>query len=218
MSTPTVPSYRSRVGYQGMLLGGFTLLACALLVMGNVATKEPIAERAREDLLASLAEVIPADLHENDLLADTLNLPGPDQTPITLYRARTGSEMTAFAWPVVGKGYAGDITLLLAVDAQGVILGVRVLSHAETPGLGDKIEISKDKWITDFNGHSLDTLSSEQWRVNKDGGVFDAFSGATITPRAVVKAIHEGLLWQRAQSTTLHAQATLASGETTHGD
>ena len=105
-------------------------------------------------------------------------------------------------------GYAGAISLVMGVDKNGEILGVRVISHTETPGLRDKIEISKSKWILSFNGKSLDNVSFEQWAVKKDNRLFDQFSGATITPRKVVIAIRRGLEFYQVNQATL-----LATGE-----
>lgn len=193
MSTPQEPAYRKRVGYQAMLLGGFSTLATALLVAGNIATKDAIAERQKEDLLASLGEVVPADRYDNDLLEQPLQLAGPNGKPLTIYRGTEGMKISSLAWEVVGQGYAGDIRVLLGVDAAGHVIGARVLAHAETPGLGDKIEVTKDDWMLEFDGLSLGNPPEDQWAVTKDGGRFDAFSGATITPRAVVRAIRGGL-------------------------
>lgn len=93
------------------------------------------------------------------------------------------------------RGYSGEILVLMAVDVDGKMLGARVLKHTETPGLGDKIEVAKDKWILSFNGKSLGEPPADKWGVKKDGGVFDQFAGATITPRAVVKAVKGGMLF-----------------------
>lgn len=203
MSTPQEPSYRKRVGYQAMLLGGFSTLATALLVAGNLATKEVIQERQREDLQDSLSQVIPAARYDNDLLEGPLQLHGPLGQPVTVYRGTLGRQVSVLAWQIGGQGYAGEIKLLLGLDAAGGILGVRVLSHAETPGLGDKIEVEKNDWILHFNGLSLGNPPAEQWKVKKDGGRFDQFSGATITPRGVVQAIKEGLTFYQAHRTEL---------------
>lgn len=92
------------------------------------------------------------------------------------------------------RGYSGEIQVLLGVDPEGRILGVRVIRHTETPGLGDKIELAKSDWVLAFNGRSLGDPPPERWAVKKDGGVFDQFTGATITPRATVKAVKEGLV------------------------
>lgn len=203
MGTPKEPQYRKRIGYQAMLLGGFSTLATVLLVVGNMATKDAIAERKKEDLQISLSQVIPDDHYNNDLLDNPLRLEGPDGNPIIVYRGTQGMQVSALAWEISGQGYAGEIRLLLGLDAQGNILGVRVLSHAETPGLGDKIEVEKDDWILGFNGLSLGNPPVDEWKVKKDGGRFDAFSGATITPRAVVTAIVDGLNYFNAHRTEL---------------
>jgi electron transport complex protein RnfG len=193
MGTPLEPKYRKRIGYQAVLLGGFSTLATALLVAGNLATTEAIRERQREDLLASLAQVVPPASYDNNLLAQPLEIADDRDRPVTVYRGTVGKEVNALAWEINGRGYAGEIRLILGLDANGEILGVRVLSHAETPGLGDKIETAKDPWILGFNGLSLDNPPAQAWAVKKDGGHFDQFSGATITPRGVVAAVKQGL-------------------------
>jgi electron transport complex protein RnfG len=193
MSTVAEPSYRKRVGYQAGLLGGFTLIAAALLVMGDIATRETIAQRKAEDLTASLAEVLPPGIHDNDLLADPITLSDPAGAPRIVYRALQGRAVTGVAYRVSGVGYAGPIDILLGLDATGAILGARVLAHAETPGLGDKMELSKGDWILAFDGASLGHPPAERWAVKKDGGDFDQFTGATITPRGIVAALLGGL-------------------------
>jgi len=219
MTTVSNPTYRQRVGYQAGLLGGFSLVAAALLVMGDIATRDTIAERNAEDLLASLAQVIPASMHDNDLLANTMKLelaPGPEAAdaddaagPLIVYRALQGLDVKAVAFEVVGQGYSGPIHLLLGVDAGGRVLGARVLAHTETPGLGDKIEVDRDDWILAFDGRSLEDPTAERWAVKKDGGIFDQFSGATITPRAVVKAVKAGLTLFESHQDTLTASAVM---------
>ncbi|NEV60599.1 electron transport complex subunit RsxG [Thiorhodococcus minor] len=193
MSHASVPSYRQRIGYQAGLLGGSTLLAAALLVMGDMATRDTIELRKAEDLKASLSQVIPPAMHDNDLLAHPLTLENADGAPVTVYRALDGLQVKAVAYRIVGIGYAGEIESIMGIGADGKILGVRVLAHAETPGLGDKIEVAKDDWILDFDGLSLGEPPAERWAVKKDGGDFDQFSGATVTPRAVVGSIRRGL-------------------------
>ncbi len=194
MSVTTIahPSYRDRVGYQAALLGGFALIAAALLVMGDLATRDAIEQRRAEELLASLSAVIPASLHDNDLLADSITLDTADGA-LTVYRALQGLEVAGVAFETVGKGYAGPIRVLIGIGADGRVLGARVLAHTETPGLGDKIEVARDDWILDFDGKSLGEPPPVRWAVQKDGGDFDQFSGATITPRAVVSAVKGGL-------------------------
>ena len=203
MSTPQEPSYRQRIGYQAMLLGGFSTLAAALLVAGNLATKAAIVERQQEDLQNSLSQVIPAERYDNNLLQQPLQLEDAAGNPVTVFRGTRGMQVSALAWEITGQGYAGEIHLILGMDDAGEILGVRVLSHAETPGLGDKIEAQKSDWILGFNGLSLGDPPAEQWKVKKDGGRFDQFSGATITPRGVVQAIKQGLSFYQAHRTEL---------------
>jgi electron transport complex protein RnfG len=203
MGTPLEPEYRKRVGYQAVLLGGFSTLATALLVAGNIATKEAIQARQKEDLLDSLAQVVPDERYDNDLLAHPLEIMDEKGKPVTIYRGTVGAQVNALAWEISGQGYAGEMRLILGLDAEGKVLGVRVLSHAETPGLGDKIEVAKDPWILSFNGLSLGNPPESEWAVKKDGGRFDQFSGATITPRGVVGAIKDGLAFFQAHRTEL---------------
>jgi len=193
MSTVTEPAYRKRIGYQAGLLGGFATLAAALLILGNNSTHQAIADRQAEDLLESLSQVIPDSLHDNNLLDNAILIEDTQGQPLTVYRAMKAQHLTALAYSVIGQGYAGEIKLLIGLKPDGSLIGVRVLAHAETPGLGDRIEIEKDRWITSFNGRSLDNTTAGAWRVKKDGGEFDQFSGATITPRAVVRTVHEAL-------------------------
>jgi electron transport complex protein RnfG len=195
MSTVAEPSYRKRVGYQAGLLGGFATLAAALLIIGNNSTHEAIAQRQAEDLLESLSQVLPDSLHDNGLLDDAIIFEDANGDPLTIYRAKKDQRLTGFAYRATAQGYAGEIQLLLGIRPNGELLGVRVLSHSETPGLGDKIEVRKDDWILDFTGRSLGNTAEAEWAVKKDGGQFDQFSGATITPRAVVRAIHESLTY-----------------------
>lgn len=181
---------RSKLSYQTLLLGGFCLLGSALLSFGDVKTHDAIATRLEEDLKASLEQVIPPQYYDNDLLKNTLLL----DSETLVYVAKKDGKVSAVAFMVTSNnGYSGAIKSLIGIDKQGQLLGVRVLSHAETPGLGDKIEHAKSDWILSFNGHSLTDLTAVQWKVKKDGGVFDQFSGATITPRAVVGSVYQGL-------------------------
>ena len=187
------PSYRKRIGYQAMLLGGMATLVSAVLVLGDLRTKNDIAERQAEDLRASLSQVIPQDYYDNDLLADTLIINDEARSQTLIYIGRKESKVSAVAFEVSGQGYAGEIASIMGIDSHGNVLGVRVLRHAETPGLGDKIEVARDEWIRSFDGRKLGNPESSGWRVKKDGGIFDQFTGATITPRAVVTSVYEGL-------------------------
>jgi electron transport complex protein RnfG len=146
--------------------------------------------------------VIPAGIHDNNPAADVLQLQ-INGTPLMVYRARKANHVTGVAFEASRKGYSGDIRLLIGIDEAGKLLGVRVLQHTETPGLGDKIEVTRSDWITHFTGKSLGDPSDDKWAVKKDGGPFDQFSGATITPRAVVNTIRDGLRLFASQRDTL---------------
>lgn len=205
----TQPSYRARPAYHATLLGGMALMITAILAIADLTTRDTIALRLEEDLIETLAEVIPPAIHDNKLLDDTvtLNVSGSlfGGKELIVYRALYDSKVVAAAYEVIGKGYAGDIRVLLGIDRDGKLLGVRVVSHLETPGLGDKIEVKKSSWITDFTGLSLDNPGMTLWKVKKDGGHFDQFSGATITPRAVVTATREGLIFFNEHKTAILA-------------
>lgn len=188
----------------GLILGLFCLGFGILLALTDRITAKDIAERAMEDKINSLSQVLPAELHDNNPITDAITLKSsgkadehgkPDEhaKETTVYRAMKGGKVTGLAYEIRGSGYAGEMKLMMGLDAEGKILGVRVLAHKETPGLGDKIEVKKGDWILRFNGLSLGNPPVEKWKVKKDGGQFDQFAGATITPRGVVKAIREGL-------------------------
>lgn len=184
---------REKVGYQPLLLGIVALLASASLAWAANATKDAIAAAEAKDLRDSLSQVLPEGFADNDLLKDTTELDQADGSKLLIYRSRKEGKFNGAVFKVVGKGYAGPIQILMAVDQDGKALGVRVLKHTETPGLGDKIEVAKGDWIKSFDGKSLGNPAPEQWAVKKDNGIFDQFAGATITPRAIVKAVKGGL-------------------------
>lgn len=218
MSTGSAAPFRKRIVALAVLLGGAAALAAALLITGHLSTGRAIAAREAEDLLRSLSQVLPDDRHDNNLLRDAVQVEDGHGGHITVYRALRGQRSTGYAWRTVAHGYSGDIVLLLGVDQDGALLGVRVLAHTETPGLGDRIEVEKDHWILGFNGHSLTNTSAAQWHVKKDGGDFDQFSGATITPRGVTRAVHEGLEFfaaHKAALTNLPAAGQHPPGEET---
>lgn len=187
------PRFRETVTYQALLLGASTLIATTLLSFGNLATRDAISQRIEEDLKASLSQVVPDEIYDNDLLAHTLTLTNQEGRDVTVYQAKLDGQTTGVIFEVQENGYSGVIRSILSVAPDGTILGVRVLSHTETPGLGDKIEVAKDDWILGFEGLSLGNPPRSSWLVKKDGGDFDQFTGATITPRAVVKSVREGL-------------------------
>jgi len=189
---------RPKLEFQTGILAGFALLASVLLGVTNCSTEDTIQQRLNEDLIKSLEEVVPAALYDNYMLQDTLTIPsaefniGANETLV--YLAKKSGKVTAVCFKFIAPdGYSGAINMIIGVDRDGNILGARVLSHKETPGLGDKIEVAKSDWILNFVGRSLDNLTPAQWAVKKDGGIFDQFAGATITPRKSVQAINRAL-------------------------
>lgn len=177
----------------GVILGAFCLGFGLLLAITDRLTLDDIAARALEDRQNSLAQVIPVTIHDNNPVTDTLLMKNAHGREITIYRARKEGRVTGVAYEIHGSGYAGEMKLMIGVAADGRVLGVRVLAHKETPGLGDKIEVKKGDWILRFNDLSLGNPPAERWKVKKDGGQFDQFAGATITPRGVLAAIRGGL-------------------------
>lgn len=177
----------------GLILFAFCLGFGLLLAVTDEITVDDIAARAIEDKQNALSQVLPDELHDNNPVTDTLTMKNAENKEIIVYRARRKDRVTAVAYEIFGSGYAGEIRLLMGIDADGRLLGVRVLAHRETPGLGDKIEVKKTDWIARFTGLSLGKPPLERWKVRKDGGDFDQFAGATITPRGVLAAIRGGL-------------------------
>ncbi|MCV9877458.1 electron transport complex subunit RsxG [Brenneria izbisi] len=180
-----------------LLLGTFTLLISLMIAGTWWSTYAEIELRHQEDTQRQLAAVFPDELHDN-LLSDSEVIFTLDGAPVRVYRATLQGQPSGVVMFGGEKGYSGIINLLIGIDAHGELTGVRVISHTETPGLGDKIEVNRSDWILGFNGKSLQNTTEKQWHVKKDGGDFDAFTGATITPRAVVKGVHRTLqLFQR---------------------
>ncbi|MDX1812458.1 MAG: electron transport complex subunit RsxG, partial [Gammaproteobacteria bacterium] len=174
---------------------GIALIVSALLAIGNKQTKAEINMRLQEDMRASLDMVVPKSLYDNNILSDTVLILNDKKEEKLVYVARKDNQVIGVAFEMIEPGYSGPIQIIIGVDRSGEIMGTRVISHTETPGLGDKIEAKKDDWILSFNGLSLQNTAINKWAVKKDGGRFDQFSGATITPRAVVKAITKGLMF-----------------------
>lgn len=188
----SLDSIRDKLGYQPFLLGIVALAASAALAFANTATRDHIAAAEARDMQMSLAQVLPEGFADNDLLTDVTEMDGP-KGKVKVHIAKKDGKPVGAVFQMAERGYAADVVCLMAVDAQGTLLGVRVLKHSETPGLGDKIEIGKSPWIESFKGKSLQEPEPARWGVKKDSGVFDQFAGATITPRAVVKAVKGGL-------------------------
>lgn len=182
----------------GLMLAIFAIGSSSLVVITESATRDKIAENERQALLNAINVLVPANQYNNDILSDTIQITATPQLattrPTTVFRARQGQQPIAAVFTSIApNGYSGKITLLVAVYQTGKLAGVRVISHKETPGLGDKIDERKSDWITRFSGLSLTNPEPSQWAVKKDGGQFDQFTGATITPRAVIQAVKNAL-------------------------
>jgi Na+-translocating ferredoxin:NAD+ oxidoreductase subunit G len=178
----------------------FGVLGSLLVGVIYEATAEQVAENERHAMLANLSQLLSAERYDNDLIASQILLPADERLgqkeASPAFIARQDNEVTAVIFSVIAPdGYSGAIKLLVCVNADGTLNGVRVVQHKETPGLGDVIETARSKWIFSFDGKSLENPDAKGWKVKRDGGVFDQFTGATITPRAVVKAVHQCLLY-----------------------
>lgn len=184
----------------GWLLGIFGAIVIVLVSLAYQGTRAPIERSEYQALLKALNSVVPEKQYDNDLVNNSYPLKATEELGLKkdalLYRGRIGDKLTAVAFPVVAPdGYNGPINMLMAVNLHGEILGVRVTSHNETPGLGDRIESRRSNWVDQFRGASLEKPEPKRWAVKKDGGVFDQFTGATITPRIIVKAVHRAMLY-----------------------
>lgn len=206
MKAPTL----REMGLAGGLLMGFALSGAALVSYVHERTEARIAANEAAATRALINEIIPPERYDNDIVNDTLTVRAPralgSEEPLTVYRARRGGAPYAAVMTVVApNGYNGAIKLLVGVRRDGTVAGVRVVNHQETPGLGDAVEAGKSDWIEQFEGRSLDGTPASQWQVRKDGGAFDQLTGATITPRAVVRAVRKALVYFRAHRQELFA-------------
>jgi electron transport complex protein RnfG len=187
-----------KTGSAALVLGLFAVTGTGLVAIVHGTTAERIAENERQALLQGIHALVPPAEIDNDPLTDTVEVSAPEafgsEQPVTVYRARKGGREIAVVFTVVAPdGYSGAIRMLVGIRADGRLAGVRVVAHRETPGLGDKVEERKSDWIRGFDNRSLRDPKADGWAVKKDGGVFDQFTGATITPRAVVAAVHRAL-------------------------
>lgn len=177
----------------GITLAIFAALSTGLTAVVNALTKPIIDQQGVREQTLLIDQVVPPELHDNNMLSEcylVVDQALGNSTPHRLYLARKkGAPVAAALESTAPDGYSGAIQLLVGADFDGNVLGTRVTSHHETPGLGDKIELKISDWITHFRGKSLESDSDRRWAVKKDGGMFDQFTGATITPRAVVNGV-----------------------------
>ena len=172
-------------------------------------TIDRINENKRLALLKSIHVLIPPSAHDNDIFTDIISVQNKDllgsKKPVKVYRARKNNiPVAVIINSVAPDGYSGNIELLVAININATLAGVRVVHHKETPGLGDAIEENRSDWITKFKQRSLANLDKKGWAVKRDGGEFDQFTGATITPRAIVKAVYNTLRYYKENRDTLY--------------
>lgn len=180
------------------ILGGFSLFGGAVVATTYLMTRDTIATNERAALINRLNALVPPTQRDNTIEQDAITVTEPtwlgSAKPLQIYRARLRRQpVAAIMEAIAPDGYSGPIRLLIAIAADGTLVGVRVLQHRETPGLGDYIEDSKSNWVFNFDSRSLTNPTQSGWKVKKDGGAFDSVTGATITPRAVVKAVNKCL-------------------------
>ncbi len=214
----TTPSVLRHAMTTAGIMVAFTIVGTLLLSSTFMTTRAPIAESEREAKLKLLEQVLPPALHDNALLADVIELSAGgelgNREATLAYRGRLAGQPSAVILEATAPdGYSGDIKLLIGIEADGELAGVRVLAHKETPGLGDYIDIAHDDWIKrNFDGQSLARTPDDHWKVKKDGGDFDYMAGATITPRAVVKAVHKALKYFAAHREEIFSAPAVKEG------
>jgi electron transport complex protein RnfG len=187
--------------HPAFMLGLFALVALGLVVSLHEWTRDDIAANEQAELFGEMAALLPAGSFDNALLSDVITVVdarlGPKQ-PVPVYRLRqAGQPVAVVIAPIAADGYNGSISLLVAIQTDGVIAGVRVIRHRETPGLGDGIETTQSRWIRQMDGRSLEQPPPTRWHVRRDGGEFDQLAGATITSRAVIKSVKQTLAFYR---------------------
>lgn len=190
----------------------FAVIGTAMVAYTYQGTEHRIADNERQALLRTISDLVSPERYDNDPFHDIIEVRNKELLgtgkPVPVYRARKDGWPVAVALsPVAPDGYNGNIRLLVAINLDGTLAGVRVLEHHETPGLGDGIEIGRSEWVRDFADRSLQDPAAKGWNVRRDGGEFDQFTGATITPRAVVKAVHKALLYFDANKDKLFREA-----------
>lgn len=197
------------IGLSGTVLALFAAITSIAIGWTYLSTKSQIDFEVRRAEARQLLEIFPADTHDNELVDDTFSIDA--ETPLLGirearqgYRARLNGNVIGVILPTTARdGYSGDIRALVGIRRDGTVAGIRVVAHRETPGLGDKVDIRKSDWVTDFNQRSLADPALPGWNVKKDGGVFDQFTGATVTPRAVILATRRALEYANLHTATL---------------
>lgn len=183
---------RKTIEKNAQLLALFAVACTALIALVDFLTKDIIVEQEQQQLILTLSSIIDPSKHDNSITQSCIIVENEQlgTAPQKAYLATSNNAPVAAAITTTAPdGYNGNIFLLVAINVDGTLSGVRTIKHQETPGLGDKVELRKSKWILDFNGKKILEENDNRWAVAKDGGMFDQFTGATITPRAVVNAV-----------------------------
>lgn len=204
------------ISKNGLILAAFALIVTAIVTLTQQLTKDAITKQEQRYLLTLLEQVVEPSSYNNDLanqcvLVTAPNLLGRTTAQRAFIAKNDGNPVAIAIETTAPNGYNGNIDLLVGVTLQGEVSGVRTLRHTETPGLGDKIEIAKSSWMDSFKGWFLSDNNQSHWRVKKDGGKFDQFTGATITPRAVVEATRKAVEYVNSHQTSI-LQSTQACG------
>jgi len=196
----------------------FAVVTAGIIAVTQTLTADRIQNNIDAAKSKALYEILPQETHDNVLLDDTVIITDPtliaDEDEGEAFVARKDGKAIAVILPTIApNGYTGKIHSIVGVFADGSVAGVRVLQHRETPGLGDKVELKKSPWVLNYNGKSLDDPGTQGWQVKKDGGEFDQFTGATITPRAVVRSVHAALQYFNNNRDTLLAEKAEAASD-----
>ncbi|MGB2740014.1 MAG: electron transport complex subunit RsxG [Cognaticolwellia sp.] len=200
------------ISKNSIVLALFAIACTSTVGLVHLLTKDRIEIQAQQQLIEQLNEIIHIDSHDNEMFRDCIAAPKDNNSDLTvdvIYRARFNNKPIAAAIKTVAPdGYNGNIELLIAIKADGSVSGVRTLRHKETPGLGDKIELRKSDWIEKFSGKKIINNNDKRWAVIKDGGMFDQFTGATITPRAVVKTVRKTINYFKTNQESIFTTAS----------
>lgn len=188
------------ISKNGLILAAFAFVISAIVALTHQGTKDQIKEQETKQLLRILDQVIAPGSYDNELYkhcitTNSLQFLGSDKNQRAFIAQKDGRSTAIALETIAPNGYNGNINLIVGITANGTVSGVRTLAHQETPGLGDKIEIIKDDWMLSFNDKALNDHNDKRWHVKKDGGEFDQFTGATITPRAVVQAVKNTIIY-----------------------
>lgn len=196
------------VGKNGFILALFAAICVGLISTTYFVTRDKIASQEEQSLIKTLDQLVEKSKYDNDVYNDCTLIENAEllgsNIALKAYRMRKNQQPVAVSLESIApNGYSGKISMVVGIYYNGTIAGVRITQHSETPGLGDKIEVNKSDWIKDFNNKSLQNPLISKWQVKKDGGDFDAFTGATITPRAVVTQVAKTLQFYQDNKTSL---------------